>query len=400
MQRGLADAGFRHDNQFEMKTNPQDQLSTLIGDIYDVSLSTDRWPTLLQRLSETLAEAGISLFVRDLKAEEVPNPSADIMDPELAEAGEKYHLTIKVSSAQPAQSATGEGIAGDKVHAPGGDLVHAAGESLAPPESIVLGCFISRDKPAGSLVAIQYSEKRDPAAPWDAAMLRRLAPHLRRAFDLHKQYLTLNVQRAATIRVLDHLPVGVLLVDPRGRVLTMNTCAKAMVAEADGLAVDRSGVRADSRQETATLRALIRAAADAGNGENGDASGALSLSRPSMRRPFWALVTSLRGHLADEEATPAIVALFVSDPERQYQVPAEVLERFFGLTPAEIRLLEALVNGMSLEDAADEFQLSKNTLRTQLHQIFRKTQTSRQAEVIKLVLSSAMQMNAGPVEAK
>ena len=77
---------------------PQDHISALIGDIYDAALTTDRWPVLLNRLSETLASAGVSLFVRDLKAEEVPRQAAESMDPDLAEEGETYHLRIKVSA--------------------------------------------------------------------------------------------------------------------------------------------------------------------------------------------------------------------------------------------------------------------------------------------------------------
>ena len=72
------------------------------------------------------------------------------------------------------------------------------------------------------------------------------------------------------------------------------------------------------------------------------------------------------------------------------------LAPFPALTKAETRLLEALVNGKSLEEASEEFQVSKNTLRTQLHQIFRKTDTSRQSEVIKLVLSTPVQLETDP----
>lgn len=372
---------------------PQDHISALIGDIYDAALTTDRWPVLLNRLSETLASAGVSLFVRDLKAEEVPRQAAESMDPDLAEEGETYHLRIKVSAKRAGRGDAGMGAGG------GPALSDAAGKALAPADSIVLGCFVSRDKPVGSLVGIKRLEEQDAAAQWDAAMLRSLAPHLRRAFELHKQFLSLNAQRSATKRVLDHMPIGVLLVDRRGRVLTTNASADEIVAQGDGLTIERGGVRGEGGQETKALRALISDAA-ASSGANGpDVGGAMTLGRPSMRRAYWVLVAPLRGRLAEEEGVPGIVALFVCDPERRHEIPTQALEAFFGLTPAEIRLLEALVNGMSLEEASEEFQVSKNTLRTQLHQIFRKTGTSRQSEVIKLVLTAPVQMispDSGP----
>jgi DNA-binding CsgD family transcriptional regulator/PAS domain-containing protein len=376
----------------------QNNISTLIGDIYDAALTTDRWPVLLKRLSESLAKAGVSLFVRDLKAEEVPRRSTESMDPELAEGSEAYHLRIKVSGKRRGGAASGG--AGDDAGAAGQAFSDAAGEALAPADSIVLGCFVSRDKPVGSLLGIKRLAAKDPGARWDAATLRSLAPHLRRAFELHKQFLSLNAQRSATKRVLDHMPIGVLLVDGRGRVLTTNSSADEIVAQGDGLIIERGGVRGEAGQETAALRALISDAAASGGDNGPDVGGAMTLNRPSMRRPYWILVVPLRGRLADEEGAPGIVALFVSDPERRHEIPTRALEAFFGLTPAEIRLLEALVNGKSLEEASEEFRVSKNTLRTQLHQIFRKTDTSRQSEVIKLVLTAPVQIGSAQSEAQ
>ncbi len=356
-----------------MKVDPQEELSKVVGQIYATALSTDSWPELIKRHSELLGEVGVSLFVRDLTAEEVP-----VTGEGEDEEGQKFHLTIKVHA---------NDLSSDD--APQKD---AGSRSAVPPESIILGCFVSRDRPTGSLIAIQPSKRRKGPVSWDAEMLRQVAPHLRRSFELHNQFLTLNMQQAATRHVLDHFPVGVILVDSRSRILTMNSSAKAIIELADGIAVDRLGVRATSSQETASLRSLIASAARAGNGRDIERGGAMMMERPSALRPLWVLVAPLAGNRGQDDTLPAVVALFVSDPDRRHEIPADALERFFGLTPAEIRLLEALVNGKSLEEASEEFQVSKNTLRTQLHQIFRKTDTSRQSEVIKLVLSSPVQV--------
>ena len=56
----------------------------------------------------------------------------------------------------------------------------------------------------------------------------------------------------------------------------------------------------------------------------------------------------------------------------------------FGLTSAECRLVEALLQGHSLEQAATQMGLSRETLRSRLKDIFGKTQVSRQAELVAL----------------
>jgi DNA-binding CsgD family transcriptional regulator len=54
-------------------------------------------------------------------------------------------------------------------------------------------------------------------------------------------------------------------------------------------------------------------------------------------------------------------------------------------TPAEAKLAKLLGAGQSLESAAQELQLSRETIRTQLKSLFAKTDTHRQGELIALL---------------
>jgi len=66
----------------------------------------------------------------------------------------------------------------------------------------------------------------------------------------------------------------------------------------------------------------------------------------------------------------------------------QALIEFYGLTPAEARLMAALVDGERLEDYADRQGISVNTARTQSKQIFAKTGHGRQADLIREVLAN------------
>jgi DNA-binding CsgD family transcriptional regulator len=59
----------------------------------------------------------------------------------------------------------------------------------------------------------------------------------------------------------------------------------------------------------------------------------------------------------------------------------------FGLTKAEARLALRLAEGASLTSAAEAFDVKLTTIRSQLQQVFAKTGTSRQAELVALLLS-------------
>jgi DNA-binding CsgD family transcriptional regulator len=67
-----------------------------------------------------------------------------------------------------------------------------------------------------------------------------------------------------------------------------------------------------------------------------------------------------------------------------------VAARSYGLTPSETRLALALLEGQSLRAAAAATAISYQTARSQLKQIFAKTGTRRQAELVRALLAASV----------
>ena len=80
--------------------------------------------------------------------------------------------------------------------------------------------------------------------------------------------------------------------------------------------------------------------------------------------------------------------LFVSDPEQKVEAVESFLREIYGLTVAEVNVAQVLASGNSLNEACELLGIKPNTARTHLKRIFSKTETSRQSELIKLILSS------------
>jgi len=97
--------------------------------------------------------------------------------------------------------------------------------------------------------------------------------------------------------------------------------------------------------------------------------------------------------------TPGTVAtVFVLDPTRHERVCAEALPNLFGLTPAQAALAVALAEGRTLADVAHETGLALSTVRERAKQLFARTGTRRQAELVALVLRSPAALT-GPIAA-
>jgi DNA-binding CsgD family transcriptional regulator len=60
----------------------------------------------------------------------------------------------------------------------------------------------------------------------------------------------------------------------------------------------------------------------------------------------------------------------------------------YGLTEGELRLLNGLTPGLSLAEAARHLGISEATAKTHLRRIFTKTKTSKQAELLYLMMTS------------
>ena len=77
-------------------------------------------------------------------------------------------------------------------------------------------------------------------------------------------------------------------------------------------------------------------------------------------------------------------------------VPADVLRQLYHLTPAEAALGALFVGGKDLKGTAEALGVRMSTAKTHLQKIFDKTGTSRQAELVQILLRSPAQIRSTP----
>jgi DNA-binding CsgD family transcriptional regulator len=81
--------------------------------------------------------------------------------------------------------------------------------------------------------------------------------------------------------------------------------------------------------------------------------------------------------------------VFVSDPEGQPVPPVERLRTLFRLTPMQAAFAREIARGDGIDAAAARLGVSRATARTHLAAVFARTRTSRQAELVRLLLRCA-----------
>lgn len=248
-----------------------------------------------------------------------------------------------------------------------------------------------------SIIAAAHRPRvKGPMGEEEFALFNALLPHMQRIVRIRQALLNKDLQSVAALEALDNLHCGLIFVGAEGEVVHLNRAASDLAALNDGLAIRAGRVCAAATEDTATLRAMIARATAEADGTTGRTDCTLPLRRPSLLRPLRATVVPLRVRRFDElglsgaAGTRSVAMLIVSDPERQQTSLANTLRRLYGLTAAQARLAEALANQKRLSEAAEELGISRETAKSHLRQIFLKTETSRQSELIRLILSDPM----------
>jgi DNA-binding NarL/FixJ family response regulator len=215
-------------------------------------------------------------------------------------------------------------------------------------------------------------------------LLSILLPHIQRSLDLEKRIALLELERDSAAGALDSLNRGMIMTNAKAQILSMNHSAEALIAEKDGLTIRASVLTATGSADTSALHELIRQACQ-GNGHS--AVGVMSLPRPSLKKAFLVRVQALATDSPRNGNQQPVAGIFISDPEQHTKVDQEALRRLYGFTRSEASVVSLLVQGKSLEDAADELCVSFNTVRTHLQRIFQKTETNRQGQLLSLLLN-------------
>lgn len=219
-----------------------------------------------------------------------------------------------------------------------------------------------------------------------------LLPHLERAVSIGFRLGTFGATQQISLQILDANPSAIVVLDEQGCVVFANRAAREMASAKDGLAISSRGVSLQRRTDNDRLQNLIGRALGVARGEAAKPAGAMQALRPSSKRPYSILVSPLgKSPFVLTRIRPA-ACIVITDPETSSAVSGDLLRSLYGLTPAEIRLAIHLASGMSLQSAATELAISYKTARTQLAVIFRKTSTSRQGELVRLLLTAPLEI--------
>ncbi|WP_445157533.1 helix-turn-helix transcriptional regulator [Halomonas sp. E14] len=383
-----------------MTTLDLDTYDKLVSSLYEAAHETEHWRTALDIVKELFAANFVTLILRVPSQDETGLMVAvgRVQGRELGDASVSYfpyqHQTTPFSNLSANKVFTVEDVMSEgewrqssyRKHwcAPSG-VYHLLGADIETPDAGRLRFRITRDESSPGF----GTEER--------ALCERIIPHLRRALALHNQLDRTASMSALYCQAVEKLSLGMILVDESGLVIDQNLAARHLIEIEDGLKVVGGRLEAFYPSDNKELRRLIRQAFSQAETETGGVGfpEAMSLTRPSGEVNLGVVVEPIaRTAWADGKGQPA-AAVYIRDAVGRSQASSEVAKKLFGLTPAETQLSLQLANGLSLEEAAEELGIRRNTARAHLRSIFSKTGVRRQTELVRLFLNSVAPLGGG-----
>ncbi|TDU32119.1 LuxR family transcriptional regulator [Panacagrimonas perspica] len=370
-------------------------LDRLLSAIYEGPLESPPWQSALQMLRDTLQAGHVTLMLRP------PSPdSAGVMintGSTTVEAVKSYETHFFALDPfvrlQEGEVVTAEELIGKqwldspvyREYLKPLDIRHLLGADMYTRDGIECRLRITRGHDA------------QPFTAAEKGLCSTLLPHLKRSIQLHARLDSLECERQLFAGTINRMLLGIISFTQTGQILEMNQEAKRILGEKDGIWLSGSTLTADSVQEGRELQRMLKQAfsehSPASDEEGPGVVQALSITRPSGRAKLGVLIRAIPlGQWSESRQRPGTV-VFLRDPESSGAQPSqELVRRLFGLTRMEAQLALLLTEGLTLDEAAEQMNVRRNTARTHLRSIFSKTGVTRQTMLVRLLLNSVISL--------
>ena len=362
----------------------QQQLSDLIGVIYDAAIDPSLWDGAIETAAHFVGGAGAGLFCKDVGVHHAVIPHHF-----------GFQLPLPVELFRQIYSSAERHFLGDleqpvatTVLMPFAELAQSElYRQWAEPQGFVdfVSAVLDRTTISAVIFGIFRHQRDGMVDDQVRRHMRLIAPHIRRAVLIGRMFEFKAAEVATFVDTLDGLGAGMYLVDADGRLIHANAAGNAILGAGDILSSVRGRLVATDATVDQALREVF-AAAGQGDVVLGTKGIAVPLTaKDGDRYVAHALPLTSGARRRAGVAYTAVAALFVRKATLAVASAPQAIGSAFKLTPTELRVLLAIVEVGGIPEVATAFGVAETTVRTHVGRLFEKTGTARQADLVKLV---------------
>lgn len=233
-----------------------------------------------------------------------------------------------------------------------------------------------------SLLSFQRRLSQAPFSRAETDFVQRLIPHFAMADRLAAKVGALREDRRLAMTVLDKIDYGIIIVSATGQILMRNRGAERWLASGSVVQAHLGRIRLAVAKDNAALEQLIGAV---GADIDRDAGAVDTVGVTDGMRAKILVMPIAHDAQAHPNDGRARVALICTDIDQQRAMAPRLLQRAYGLTPAEVKVATGLANGKAPDELAESLFVSLATIKTHTQHIYQKVGVGRQTELVRLV---------------
>jgi DNA-binding CsgD family transcriptional regulator/PAS domain-containing protein len=356
--------------------------SGLLDAIYDCAIAPERWPHAMEMICAELDCSSSAIIVADLKQYRVEPLAGWNNEVFSGEDLERYFdNVVSMFSVEGLGRALDEPIILSRQNDPASYPRLPNCERTVKPVGIhdIIATMAWREPNRIGAMTAHRRKEAGVATDREIAIMRLLAPHIRRAMAISNRMDHVALFNQSLGASLDSFDVGVIAVDAEGLILHANAEARAMFAAGMPVMSRHDRLSALPQDAASELSKAVTCA------HRGDLVIGVPLLGPEGA-PAIAHVLPLKHRKDCPHFGPrATAAVFVSMADQTRSVNFEAFARHHNISAAETRVLERVIMGSTVAQIGLALNISKDTVKTHLKQIFSKTGVRGQAELIKMV---------------
>lgn len=370
-----------------MTNTSSQKLDSVIRQIHSSVGEEDKWADVLCRIRELLRGRSAALAKHDFHTGRSEQLLESPLSPSLKDAYAKEHAVGNPWFMSSMDYQTGRVMTGDEL-LDRADLMRSDfyRRFLAPRGLVhwLCGVMVCSNDVAHYL-AIHRAKTQAAFGGRDKDLLACLLEHLRIALENHWAFLSERSAKSMLRDVADRLAMAVFVVDSDGRVLLQNDGAEEFLARYEELDIVDSRIVSVSASATDTLAQAIEDATREPSTDSDRGERVVSLGGNTSKHRFFVSVRYAGQIFCSETKEYRDVAtVLAKNPEPSRQSEMCTFSKVYRLTPAQARLTGLMLTGVSRRDAAKRLNVSENTIRSHLKQIYSKTSTHGQMELVQL----------------
>ena len=376
-------------------TSPDDKLERVLASLHDAMLDDALWPATSALIDEACGLKGSALVVGSghSQADGQIFLTRFCFRGERREDGERWYFEHYFARDERVPRLA---------RLPDSRLVHITDlyrphelrTSAAYNEALLRGEFqnglnVRLDGPEQSSIIWNLTDsiERDGWGSVQIEMLRSLLPHVRQFVRVRQALVAAEALGASLAALLDNTSIGIIYLDRRGRIVEANDRARRILRQGGGL-LDRGGfLRARFQADNVRLEELLARALP--TFERQGVSESMTARRSSDLPRLAVHVSPVGGPHMNFGISRVAALVLVVEPGRQPHIDPEVVAAALDLTPAETQVAVSMAAGSGVRDIAISTGRRADSVRFHLKQIYGKHGISRQADLVRLVLSLA-----------